>query len=107
MVLAAKVQRTFAELLVCLMILLEILDFLRRELDYSANVSGGVKIGSNQLTVIQTLAMLVDMLSGESGRHPGAASDVVVNVRHFWQHTGNDLDATGPVANDGNALILS
>lgn len=88
------------------MILLEILDFLRREFDYSANVSGGLETGFNRLTVIQTLAVLVDMFSGKSGRHPGTASDVVVNVRHLRQHTGNDLYATGPVANDGNTFIL-
>lgn len=59
-----------------------------------------------QLTIIQSFAMFVDMLSGESGRYPGPTADIVVNMRHLRQHTRNNLNAARSIANNGDTLAL-
>lgn len=59
-----------------------------------------------RLTVIQSLAMFVDMFSSKSGRYPSPASDIVIDMRDLRQHARYNLNATGSITNNGDTLVL-
>lgn len=58
------------------------------------------------LTVFQSLAILVYLFSCKGRRHPGAAANVVVDVRYLWEHCRDNLNATGSITNDRYAFVL-
>lgn len=58
-------------------------------------------------TISQLGISLINFITGKSWRDPCSTPYVVVDMCDLWQHARNNLDATRPISNHGDSLVLS